>query len=357
MRLSPLYKIDSKGKVREWIVYVEGNVVSVEHGVKDGARQTKTTECSSKNIGKKNETSPEDQAILEAKSKWNKQLDKGYTEDIKDQKDKPFLPMLAHRYDQHKNKVIFPAYIQYKYNGIRSNVRNEDGIKIFSRKNKDFSAPLPHLIKQAESIYNKHPNLIIDGELYSHDLTLQKISSATKRDEPNDLSPKIEIHCYDCFNPKEPDLSFQDRIDLITELVKDLPSFIKADTKLVHTHEEVKEFHDKALVNNFEGAILRNKHAPYKVDGRSYDLLKVKSFQDDEFKIIGQKIDKNNECVFECETKEGKPFGVKIKGTREYRQQLYKENNIGKMLTIRFSEWTPDMIPFHGVGIIIRDYE
>jgi len=65
-------------------------------------------------------------------------------------------------------------------------------------------------------------------------------------------------------------------------------------------------------------------------------------------------------CVlWVCQTKDGKPFNCRPRGTREDRMQLFQEgkNYVGKHLTVRFQELTTDGIPRFPVGIAFRDYE
>ena len=78
--------------------------------------------------------------------------------------------------------------------------------------------------------------------------------------------------------------------------------------------------------------------------------------------VIGAEEDKNGHCVFWCQTKgAGATFKVKPEGDDEYRKQLYKDRvkYSGKMLTVRFFEWTTSIpaVPRFPVGIAIRDYE
>ena len=46
-------------------------------------------------------------------------------------------------------------------------------------------------------------------------------------------------------------------------------------------------------------------------------------------------------------------------GTREQRKEMFEngKNYIGKLLTVRFQEWSKDKIPRFPVGVQIRDYE
>ena len=104
MSLPTLYKMDSSKKIRVWSITTEGDTYSVSHGALGGAQQSTLVTCEGKNIGRSNETTGESQAISEAQGLWNKQKDrKGYTVEIPTTQ--PNLPMLAHKYKDHKHKL------------------------------------------------------------------------------------------------------------------------------------------------------------------------------------------------------------------------------------------------------------
>ena len=72
-KFDTLYKKDTKGKIRQWTIHVQGNKFWTEGGLVDMKMNVaKPTSCTAKNIGHSNETSPEAQAQLEAKAKWDK---------------------------------------------------------------------------------------------------------------------------------------------------------------------------------------------------------------------------------------------------------------------------------------------
>ncbi len=78
MKLSTLYKRAVNGKVNEWTVEIENNCFRTISGYTDGVKTTSEwTCCSGKNIGKKNETTPEQQALAEAQAMWTKKLELG----------------------------------------------------------------------------------------------------------------------------------------------------------------------------------------------------------------------------------------------------------------------------------------
>jgi len=128
--------------------------------------------------------------------------------------------------------------------------------------------------------------------------------------------------------------------------------------KLVCTVEcknekDVSYHHENMVTEGYEGSMIRNKSGVYKWKFRSYDLLKLKDFQDDEFKIINYTFEKdttggdNNLIVWICKTKEGKTFNVQSKGTREERQELYKQATkyIGCNLWVQYFGVTSDGVP------------
>ena len=77
-----LYALDSKGKVKTWQIGVTAEengtaAIWTMHGQLEGKKQLRPKPIKiGKNIGKKNETTPYQQAIKEAFSKHKKQIDK-----------------------------------------------------------------------------------------------------------------------------------------------------------------------------------------------------------------------------------------------------------------------------------------
>jgi hypothetical protein len=119
-QLPILYSRTSTGAIQQWQIIVTDDKFCTVEGQKDGKLTTSLpTVCKGKNIGKANETSGEDQAIKEAKAKWQKKIDGGYHEDIGDIDTETFTePMLAHKYGEHE--VSFPLASQPKLDGCLS---------------------------------------------------------------------------------------------------------------------------------------------------------------------------------------------------------------------------------------------
>ena len=89
-------------------------------------------------------------------------------------------PMLAHKYNP--DKADYPAYIQPKLDGVRC-VFTKDGA--YSRTGKEFKN-VDHIKKDLKVVFNRYPNLILDGELYNHGLKddFEKIISLVRKTKP-----------------------------------------------------------------------------------------------------------------------------------------------------------------------------
>lgn len=378
MKWPTLYKLDNKGKIRQWSIKVDYNddwYYEQTHGTQGGKMQTTSTTIEyGKNEGKANETSPEEQCILEANALWTKQRDrKGYTETIPTEK--PFGPMLAKSYDKDGKHIVFPCAVQPKLDGLRCIAKvNGDKVTLWSRQNKQFKV-LEHLEKELILL----PDGIYDGELYIHGVEFQKIVSGIKRDEPNELTPLIEYHIYDIINDKpyierqttlhsifsNPLLKKFDEQKLAECTPKRFNKLIEVESIICRSKEELPELHAKFVKDGYEGIMLRNTKGLYKISGRSSDLQKYKLFLDEEFEIIGAKENKGKlegTCVFTCKTKEGGIFDVMPEGSEEQRAEYWErwlDSDIveGNLLTVKFFEWTTTKppVPRFPIGKTIRN--
>lgn len=79
-----IYAPNKDMSIQEWSVFVNGDTVIVKYGKWGGKLQTKKTVCEAKNVGRSNETTPEEQSILEAEAKYRDQIRKGYVERVED---------------------------------------------------------------------------------------------------------------------------------------------------------------------------------------------------------------------------------------------------------------------------------
>jgi len=372
--LSPLYKMDSKGKIRVLNVYhgsdERGWFYEQEHGLYGGKLQHSRTYVEGKNAGRANATTDEQQAEKEAEAKWKQKRDRsGYSETIPT--DKPMMPMLAQSHEKHGHKISYPAFIQPKLDGIRCFIHVDgDNVKLVSRTGKEFKS-LGHIadaVRVLSDSIGEHEPFILDGELYNHDFKedFQGLVSAIKRDSPSDNTHLVQFHCYDYVAEGK---DFEDRIVELQHMdqwLEDVDAIQIVPTFGVEDLDEVVEQNSLWLEDGYEGSMIRNAKGGYQPNRRSPDLQKYKSFLDAEFKIVGAYENKGKmegQCTFTCVTEDGTEFGVKPMGTEAQREQYWADFQAGKltgkMLTVKFFEWTTseNPVPRFPVGVCVRDYE
>lgn len=374
-----LYKKDKNGKERVWEIKAvyekEQFLIDIKYGQIGGKIVHNQKEVSEgKNIGKKNETTIEEQLVLICDKTWKDKKEKElYTEEQGETdtpKDMGFSPMLADKWDpdskvKRKIDIIFPCYAQPKLDGIRCLVYLKDNKIVNQSRQLKYFPHLDHINNELSKIFKKYPMLVLDGELYNHDIEFNQIAGLVKKEklksEDEEKLLNIQYHIYDCFEIDD-GKNFDDRYNF---LLKNLPTNNRY-IKLVNTVEcknkdDVKENHSKFIEKDYEGVILRNKDGNYEFT-RSKNLQKYKTFCDDEFEIIGFKegtgLDKGT-VIWKCKVKNGKEFDVRPKGTVEERQELYKRGDslIGKYLTVTYQELSEYGVPRFPVGKTIRDYE
>jgi hypothetical protein len=402
----PLYARDSKGKILMWEVNVTNDqqllkgptncsFINIYEGEKDGKRTgTCITVSKGKNIGKMNETTPYDQACSEAESRWNKKRKQGYKSmadlsienladlDIalpKDRTDENNLckPMKAQPYfkDNGDVRIKFPCLGQAKLNGFRVMSRLEEIIEgegLFTGKTKKITfrskeglryTVLEHIEKDLEHIleYMIDKDTIFDGEIYLHGEILSEISSAVRKKNPK--TSKLKFYIFDlAMENKTQNERFFD-LEVIKNIIKSryienvvvVPNFPIGDNMIA------QRFTDNQIKAGYEGAVFRDPKATYQFGKRPQTMVKLKRSQDKEFKVIDVVGGDNSPelGIFVCLAENGESFKCTPEGTKEQKAEYLrnKQEYIGKQLTVRFFERTKDSLPFHAVGVTIRDYE
>ena len=240
-------------------------------------------------------------------------------------------PMLA--LEMEEKIVKFPCMVQPKLDGIRCLVYKKESIVFQSRQNKLFE-PFQHLLPELESIFEKHPTLVLDGELYCHGLGFESVTSMVRRAKTRhpDVEKLVYI-LYDCIGE---DL-YLDRTRPISTLQGKV-QFI--ETMEVTTRSQIEDAHTHYTGQGYEGIMIR-RNGPYK-HGRSKDLLKYKKFKDSEFLVVGHTVGTGahaGTAIFICETNE-KTFHVTMNGPLEKRREMLKQvgDYYGKYLTVKYQE-------------------
>ena len=364
-QLPIIYSRTSNGGVQQWEIIIKGNTFYTKVGLLDGKITiSKLTNVLGKNIGRANETSEEEQAYLEAKRKWDKKIEKGYHENIKDidKKSIYFEPMLAHKYVDRKDEVVFPVYGSIKIDGHRATLSKRG---LYTRNGKKYMS-CNHIEELLKSLFIKHPEWIIDGELYTHNYPFEKITSLIRKTKPTveNLEESKKIIQYYIFDGVVDDISlgFKDRFEIIkNEIVKIIgknDSIVCVSNTELNNHKEINDMHDKFVQQGYEGLMIRVINSKYE-NKRSKSLLKFKKFFDEEFEIIDIIEGSGNRSgmagSLRVKSKQGIIFNSGIRGGEEYYKQLLnnKQKLIGKLATIRYQEKTEEDIPRFPVAVQI----
>lgn len=327
------------------------------YGVLDGKLQVERKAVEGKNFGKSNETTPEQQALLEAPRVWKTKVDKGYVESVAELAT-PFLPMLAKDFNEHQDKVKYPCYVQPKFDGIRCMAYwVGDELVLMSRAGKPLD--VPHI--QASLTANLPKDFVLDGELYIHGKNFQEITRLVKKVRPE--SVELKYHVYDGFYLNQPDMSFKNRNGCVFHVVEVAGGSFEhveiVTTLKAVSADDINKIHTDFVADGYEGAIIRNCDGVYKLKHRSTDLLKLKSFMDAEYKVVGYEVGSGRFSgvpIWVCETPEGNTFSVVCKGTMEEKADDLENANelVGKWLKVKFFELSEDNVPRFPVGIGFR---
>lgn len=369
MTFSTLYKKTSSGAIQYWIIEVNANQINTRYGQVNGAeQQTIDVIHNGKNAGKKNETTPSQQAEAEALAKWEKQKKKGYVESMEAAHtgeldaliEGGILPMLAHTFEKQGHKIKYPCYVQPKLDGIRCIAILKNGkCTLWSRTRKPI-ASCPHIIKEIEDSF-KAGDITLDGELYNSDFknNFEHIVHLVRQEEPDPQHTDIQFHWYDVVNGKP----FKERQQIIASSSlfhhHQFKYIVPVLSSRVEAESDVADFFEMFTRQGFEGAMLRNSAGLY-VNKRSNDLIKVKEFQDEEFEICGIEEGRGKLAhhvgAFQCKTKSGETFFAKMAGETQRLRDYFENHKLweGKFLTVKFQDYTSYGIPRFPVGLRIR---
>ena len=364
-----LYSLNTNGSIQRWTISVDGYTIAKEYGQIGGKFQSVSDEVKSgKNVGKTNETSREEQAIAEATAQWEKKLKSGYVRSENDahknKVDEEFVdggiePMLAHKWRDHSSKILYPAFIQPKLDGIRCLAMLRKGkCTLWSRTRKPINS-MPHIIEEIERQFKGQDDVVLDGELYNHSYKdkFEEIVSLVRPDAPKAGHGVVQYHIYDMTAQL---WTFKQRSDYLSERITPNKILVLVKTIKVEEDEVTDHFTDFRKAG-YEGAMIRNAKSLYE-NKRSYGLQKIKEFDDAEFEIIGVEAGRGrmSECaIFVCKTKKGNEFNCKMEGSLDALKVFLQKPKsvIGKALTVRYQGMTSGDVPRFPIGVTVRNYE
>jgi ATP-dependent DNA ligase len=276
--------------------------------------------------------------------------------------------MLAYKVGKKEVDWSEKVFMQPKLDGVRC-VISKDGA--YSRTGKEW-LNIHHITANLEPFFEKYPDVILDGELYNHELKddFEKIISLVRKTKPKEgdrveSAGYVQFHCYDYIpGPALRRAKFSSRI---VWLEAELPvsycvKFVS--TYEVNKYEEALNLHnDGFLASGYEGSILRLDR-PYECK-RSYNLQKFKDFHDTEATIIGYEAGKGKFTgligKFLMQDDDGVEFGCPIGKGYNFDDRRDILNNvhdyIGQRATFTYFERTKAGSYRHPLYKTLRNYE
>ena len=387
---------DSLGKIRivdislDWNDDLHAYLIQRKTGIKDGKIIEQPVIEIKRGLASRSVT---EQAILQYKSNVKKYLDKGY-KNIKDfgySSLDDFNPdevlsedqtdsngFKKHMLAKSSNDVATSLFDKLDYwwasrkiDGCRASFYwKDDKIHTASRGGGDYDAACQDFINHPKFIkfFKKHPDIILDGEMYKFGLSLQQISGCI-RTELSDGKYDLEYYIYDTMTP---DKKFEDRLKELEMIKEELNlgfeperEWNPGDLRIQMVPQEkvsgwnnIKKLHDKYVNEGWEGLVIRDPSKNYKYGGRTNNMIKVKERQEETFTIVGYELGLRGveDMVFKMKTQGNIEFFAKPMGSREVKENYMAHMNelIGKKADCTFFYLSDDGVPLQSVFKAVR---
>lgn len=324
-----------------------------------------------------------EQVKLQYDAKIKEYKDKGYreckSEDLEEEKlDKLWdkakslngavKPMLAKQASDISNKEIFEKYDYYasrKIDGLRCSIYlGQDGkLHTSSRGGSNYDPALIEIIRHPKlvELFKEHPDLIMDGECYKHGLSLQKINSIARTQVTATDYSILQFYWYDIVATN---MEFSDRLGYMQQLSAELNIGFNPERDfeygelriqlvpqvLVRGFNNMMQLHNQYVSEGWEGVVIRRVDSYYKPNGRTSDMIKIKEYQDSEFKITGYELGLrgSEDMCFKCITSDGKEFLAKPHGDRALKRWYidnFEKECLNQNAVVKYFYMSDDGIP------------
>jgi hypothetical protein len=383
---------DTKGKIRVAIVsyelinpddkqnrYFIIHRTSGQYGGKRTSQPDKTVERgkATRNLW--------EQVMLEAKHLVKEKLDKGYKEIEKDpdeyseselmsilgeivsNQDGVPKPMLAKQADKVTNPKIYDKVwlASRKIDGLRVLIYmgNDDNLHTASRGAMNYDAAMSDILEHPSLIqlFKENPGLIMDGEAYHHGYTLQQLNSIARTQKTVKDYGILQFYWYDIVDPNS---TFDERWALMRDIKDEMnldfdPEKHFEDEELriqfvpqieVTGWDNMMKLHNQYVSEGWEGLVIRDPDAFYRPNGRTNDMIKIKIYKDDCFKVVGKEagLRGSEDMVFIMEMPDGRTFKAKPFGDRLQKEEYwnnFEEKYNGHIGECKFFYYSDDGIP------------
>lgn len=400
-----IYKVSpSTGKMQVWFAAAIGEDVVCSWGELNGKMQNKSYKAESKNVGRSNATTAEEQAIVELQAMYQAQCDNKHYKlsqiDAVEASEVCRIPRKVTNYKDRYMKMSDTLLSSIKFNGSRACV--VDG-KLYSKIGRHEEVKVQHLREAIEALGE---DATFDAEVYAHGLSLQRIRSAwlkpvkTEKEiikiakdraksrgvsltsrhlktveeavtylgyNPNDDQYKLKFHVFDI--PTDKDLTFKERLGdmyyLESVIVsKDLEKCFQVHyPQVTSSHEERMQLLNEVVAQEYEGLVHYEPEGIYEYGKRSTNTAKSKPRYDGEALVLSVTKDKNGEGLLHCQAADefdNHKFKCKMKVERRDGKRYERDYNsmldlVGKWITVSYEELSDKGVFTKPVGEEERD--
>lgn len=386
-QLPILYKEDTNGQMRVWAIQFDGSGLIVKHGHAFGAIQSVDKEVKTNKSGR----SFNEQALLIARSLYKEKYDDNYRPSVNGAIENTTKnPALAEKWEKGM-PLRYPVAGQPKYDGMRalaSNSPDTGDIILRTRNNLILKYFMEVKMWLRAFIRYLPEGTEIDGELYAHGHDFEFLSSVLRTTNfEHESAHIISYYIFDLNTPEK--LTYEQRYTILMNAFVQLEKEYKSQTKLIFVptvniwnEEEVIQYHDHWVSEGYEGAMIRKlaniipemtekqkqkaiRESLYRA-GRTKNILKVKTFIDEEGLIVSAKDGEGKETgciIWGVVDIRGNVIPMHPKGDLETRKRLFAEyktrpsNFHLKEYTFKYFELSGHNVPRFPVGLRFRDYE
>lgn len=291
-------------------------------------------------------------------------------------------PMLAKQADKVTKTDIFNKkwIASRKIDGLRCIIYLGDDGKLHtsSRGATNYDSAMfeilthPALIK----LFKNNKGLMLDGECYHHGYTLQQINSIARTQKVAKDLEILQFYWYDIVDLNNPFKARLAKMQSIASELKEYGSEISWEPDRMFKENELRiqfvpqvevngwdnmmKLHNEYVSEGWEGLVIRDPEKPYKPNGRTNDMIKVKIYKDDCFKVIGKEagLRGSEDMVFIMEMPDGRTFKAKPFGDREQKEEYwinFEEKYNGHIGECKFFYYSDDGIPLQPAFKAFRD--
>jgi hypothetical protein len=291
-------------------------------------------------------------------------------------------PMLAKQADKVTKTDIFNKkwIASRKIDGLRCIIYLGDDGKLHtsSRGATNYDSAMfeilthPALIK----LFKNNEGLMLDGECYHHGYTLQQINSIARTQKVAKDLEILQFYWYDIVDLNNPFKARLTKMKSIAAELKEYGSEIGWEPDRMFKENELRiqfvpqvevsgwdnmmKLHNEYVSEGWEGLVIRDPERPYKPNGRTNDMIKIKVYKDDCFKVIGKEagLRGSEDMVFIMQMPDGRTFKAKPFGDREQKQEYwinFEEKYNGHIGECKFFYYSDDGIPLQPAFKAFRD--